>query len=346
MKYHFNHFSCTAVLSSFYMLISALSVKQVEYSDTVSNENTRAADSEGQTEKVNQEAVEDFSKDSEGSLTTKAMEEGMLQKQGSGKEVDIPSSVFEISQEINEEVIKDVDACSNNIDAAPEKVETEETRLWEAQLDDEHTKITETSSEDKIKQTNITIETSAQGEKVDNTKLEETPERESQLPTIVCEETDESETVVKLHADGFEETKGASDIVSESREQSSEENDGIQKSLTVDESESIIEEEIRESSITVSGCTYEGVEAVIEDEINVAQIATITKSEEQHQETSKALLSAEQDCGIITTTGYSEDGKTVEVEIPQEGNLEDSFETKTTEVTFLQKEEPRDLEMQ
>ena len=291
---------------------------------------------------MNQDVVEDFSNDSEESPATKAMEEEILQKQGSGKKVDLYSCVSEISEAINKVVIGDADTCSNNSDTASQKVETEETRLLEAQMDDKHIKILETSSEDEILQTNIAIETSPLGEEVENIKHEEAPEGVSQLPAVTCENTDDSETVEKPQADEAEEVKGASEIVSESREQFSEENDGILKSLTVEESESIMKEEIRGSSETVSGCNYEGVEAVVEDEMDVSQTATTRKSEEQHQETSRALLSADQDCGIIATIGCSEDGKTEEVGTPQNENLEDS---KITEETCLQKEEPRDLEI-
>ncbi|XP_034705824.1 uncharacterized protein LOC117929600 isoform X5 [Vitis riparia] len=323
------------------------SVNKEQHSETVSDENPSATDSEVQTEKANLEVEEDFSKDPEGSPVTKAMEEEMLQKQGSEKKVDVSSSVSEISEEIKEEVIEDADTCSNNIDTASEKVETEQTSLQEAQLDDKHIKIIETSSEDKTLQTNTATETSPQGVEVDRVKLEETSEGVSQLPAIACENRNkESEIVEKPHVDEVEEIEGASETVSESREQCVEENDGTQKSLTVEESEErIIKEEIKGPSETVSGCNYEGVEAVIEDEIDVVQTATEGKSEEQHQETSKALLSEERDHGIIATIGYSEDGKTKEEETPQNENLEDSFATKTADYMHLQKEEPRELEL-
>ena len=344
MKYNFNHFSYAAVFSFFYPLISALSVKQEQHSETVSNENPSATDSEEQTEKVNLEVEEDFSKDPEGSPVTKAMEEEMLQKQGSDEKVDVSSSVSEISEKI-EEGIEDTDTCSNNIDTASEKVETEETSLREAWLDDKHMKIIETSSEDKTLQTNPTTETSPQGEEVDSIKLEETSEGVSQLPAIACENTDESETVEKPHADEVEEVKGPSDTVYECKEQFVGEIDETQKSLIVEESEEcIIKEEIKGPSETVSGCNYEGVEAVIEDEINVVQAATAGKSEESNQETSTALFSEEQDHGITAAIGYSEDGIAKEDEIPQNEDIEDSFATKTEEVC-LQKEEPRDLEI-
>ncbi|RVX08923.1 Retrovirus-related Pol polyprotein from transposon RE2 [Vitis vinifera] len=322
------------------------SVNKEQHSETVSDENPRATDSEVQTENVNLEVVEDFSKDPEGSPITKAMEEEMLQKQGGEKKVDVSSSVSEISEEINKEVIEDADTCSNSIDTASEKVETEQTSLQEAQLDDKHIKIIETSSEDKTLQTNTATETSPQGVEVDRVKLEETSEGVSQLPAIACENRNkESEIVEKPHVDEVEEIEGASETVSESREQCVEENDGTQKSLTVEESEHIIKEEIKGPSETVSGCNYEGVEAVIEDEIDVVQTATEGKSEEQNQETSKALLSEERDHGIIATIGYSEDGKTKEEETPQNENLEDSFATKTADYMHLQKEEPRELEL-
>eukprot|EP00261_Vitis_vinifera_P027156 XP_010660862.1 PREDICTED: golgin subfamily B member 1 isoform X4 [Vitis vinifera] len=323
------------------------SVDKEQHSETVSNENPSATDSEVQTEKMNLEVEEDFSKDPEGSPVTKAMEEEMLQKQGSEEKVDVSSSVSEISEEIKEEIIEDADTCSNNIDTASEKVETEQTSLQEAQLDDKHIKIIETSSEDKTLQTNTATETIPQGVEVDRVKLEETSEGVSQLPAIACENRNkESEIVEKPHVDEVEEIEGASETVSESREQCVEENDGTQKSLTVEESEErIIKEEIKGPSETVSGCNYEGVEAVIEDEIDVVQTATEGKSEEQHQETSKALLSEEQDHGIIATIGYSEDGKTKEEETPKNENLEDSFATKTADYMHLQKEEPRELEL-
>ena len=260
--------------------------------------------------------------------------------------MDVPNSVSKISEEINKDVIEDADTCSNSIDTASEKVETEQTSLQEAQLDDKHIKIIETSSEDKTLQTNTATETSPQGVEVDRVKLEETSEGVSQLPAIACENRNkESEIVEKPHVDEVEEIEGASETVSESREQCVEENDGTQKSLTVEESEHIIKEEIKGPSETVSGCNYEGVEAVIEDEIDVVQTATEGKSEEQHQETSKALLSEEQDHGIIATIGYSEDGKTKEEETPKNENLEDSFATKTADNMHLQKEEPRELEL-
>ena len=63
-----------------------------------------------------------------------------------------------------------------------------------------------------------------------------------------------------------------------------------------------------------------------------------------HQETSKTLLSKEQDHGITPTIGYSEDGKAKEDEAPQNENLEVSFATKAAEEICLQQEEFREFE--
>ena len=323
----------------------------MQHSETIFDENSRATDSKVQIEQVNLEVMEDLSKDHEGSSITKAMEEEMLQKQGSERQVDVSSFVSEISEGINKEVIEDTNICSNNIDTASEKVETEDTRLQEIQLDDKHIKTIETGSDDKTLQTNTTPETSPQSEAVDSVKLEETPEGVSRCPVIACENTDkESEIVEKPHIDDaeeikgadVEEIKGASESVSESIEQHVEGNDEIQKNLIVEESEEgIIKEEIKGSSKTGSRCSYQGVKVVIEDEVDVVHTAT----EEQHQETSKALLSEEQNHGITTTAGHLEDGKAEGGETPQNEDLEDSFATGTTEEICLQKEEPRKLEI-
>lgn len=64
-----------------------------------------------------------------------------------------------------------------------------------------------------------------------------------------------------------------------------------------------------------------------------------------HRETSKTLLSEEQDHGITTIIRYSEDGKAKEGETPQNENIEDSFSTKTAEEICLQQEELRELEI-
>ena len=279
-------------------------------SEIVSDENARSTDYKVQAEKVNLQVVEDFSKDPEGSPITKAMEEEMLRMQGSEKKIDISSSVSEISEEINKEV---VDACSYNIDTASEKVETEDTSLQEAQLDDLHIEIIETDSETMQLQRNITTETSPHGEEVESLKHEETPEVVSQLPAIACENKDESEPVEKPHTDEVEEVKEASSTVYECKERCVEEIDETQKSQIVEGSEKgIIKEEIKGPSETVSVCNYEGVDVVIEDEIEVVQAATTGKSEESHHETSTVLLFKERDHGITTTTGHSEDGITKE----------------------------------
>ena len=232
----------------------------------------------------------------------------------SEKTVDISHTISEESEEINEEIIQEAETCYNKLNPASEKVETEETGSWEVQLDEKPLKGSETSSEEKTLQT--TAETSPQGEEGESMKLEETTELMSQFPAVAGENADkESGIVEKSHVDEVEETKGDSETVSESREQCVEDTDETQKSLTVEESEGIIKEEIKGPSESVSGCNHQGVEAVIEDEINVMQTAAAGKSEEQHQETSKTLLSEEQDHGITAIIGYSEDEKAKEGEI-------------------------------
>ena len=68
------------------------------------------------------------------------------------------------------------------------------------------------------------------------------------------------------------------------------------------------------------------------------------RSMHNHQETSKTLLSKEQDHEITPTIGYSEDGKAKEDETPQNENLEVSFATKAAEEICLQQEEFREFE--
>lgn len=307
------------------------------HSEIVSDENARATDSEVTTENVNLQVVEVSSKDLEGSPVTKALEEEMLQKQDSEKKIEVSSSVSERSEEINNEVVEDADTCSNNIDTASDKVETEDTSLQVGQLKD--IKIIKTSSEAMIQQTDITTETSPLSEEVDRITLEETPEVVSQLPAIVCENKDESETVEKSNTDEFEEIKRASDTVYECKEQCVEEIDETQKSLIMEDPEiGVIKEEIKGPSDRVSGCNYEGIGIVIEDEINVVQAATTGKSEESHHEASTVLFFEEQNRGITTTIGYSEDEMPKEDETPQKEGPEDSFSTKTEEVCLLKKE--------
>lgn len=122
-------------------LISASFSKQVQH-DIVPGKNLRAADLNTQIEKVNQDAAEDFSQDLEGSLIIKALEEQMPQVEDSEQPVDISSSIYEISKE-----------------TASEKAETEGTSMQEAQLNDKHINIIETSSEDKELKTKTTFET-------------------------------------------------------------------------------------------------------------------------------------------------------------------------------------------
>lgn len=314
----------------------------MQHSETISDEN-RAADSKVHIEKVNLEVTEGFSRGREGSPVTKAMEQEMLQKQGSEERVEVSSSVSEVAEEINMEVVEDTNICSNNIDTTSEKVETDDTRLREAQLEDKHIKITETSPDKKTLQLQTnTTETSPQTEEVDSVKLKETPEGVSQCPVNAFENTvKESEIVGNPHVDDGEENKGASESVSESREQHVEENNGTQESLIVIKSEEVItKEDIKGSSETGSSCNHQCVNVVIEEEIDVVH----TTTEVQHQEASKAWLSEEQDHGITTTIGHLEDGKAEKGEAPQNEDLEDSFAIGTTEEICLQKEEPREQE--
>lgn len=318
-------------------------VKQEQHTEILSS--LTVIDPEVQTEKVNLEVAEDFSKEPEGSHVTNATEEEMRQNQGGDKKVDISSSASETSEEINKQAIEGRDTCSNNTDTASAKVETEEISCRDAQLDDKQIQNIETGLEDITLQNNTT-ETSPQDEDV-NIKLEETSEEVSQLPAIACENKDEeSEIVEKPQVDEVEEIKGASDTVFESKEPCIQCSDETQKRPTIEESEGIFKEEIKGPSETVSRCHNQDVEVVVEDEIDVIQTAAVETSEEQHQETCTSLssiLSKEQDLGITATIGCSEDGKAKEGQTPQNENLEDSFPTKTTDEIFLLKEEPREL---
>lgn len=301
-----------------------MSVKQEQHSETGPSDSSIVIDSKVQTEE-SQEVVEDFSKDLEGSLITKTME----------KKVNVSSSLSEIS-EADKQVTAGTDACSNNMNTTSEKVETEDTSLQEAQSDDREIKITQTSSEDKTLRTNNITETSSQDE-VDNIMLEETSEEVSQIPAT----NKESEIIEKPPVDKVEETKGASDIVSESREPLIEDNGGMPKRLTVQESEGISKEEIKGPSDTVFGSTNQGVEAAVEDKTDVFQVATMGKSGDSHQETSKVLFSEEQDHGMTVVIECLED---VIAKKDEKEDIESSLATKTKEVC-LQKEKPRELEI-
>lgn len=318
----------------------------MQHPDIVPSENLGATDPNIQTEKVNLDVLEDLSQDLEGTPFEKASEEEKPKIQCSEKTVEISSFVSEISRGTDKEVIEDTDACHGKLDTTYEKVETEETSLQDAQLNDNHIKIIETSSEDKKLQTNTTIETSPQGEGVDGVKLEETSALVSQLLSILCENADkEGETVEKPTKDEVEETKGASDIESDYKEQQFQAMDETHKSPTVEESKDVFTEEIKGPSETESQSKYQGVEAIIEEKITAAETTIAGKSEKQHQETSAALLYEEQDHGISTTVGYSEDGKTKEDEILQHETLKDSFASKIADCMHLKKEEQRQLEI-
>ena len=229
---------CQCFFFFLWSLMSTLSVNQVQVLEPVSSENLGVTDPNMPAENLNLE-VEDSSKEPKGSPITEALEEEMSEKQDGEKAMDVLSSVSEMQEEnIKEEIMEKADISYSKLDAASEKGETEESSSQEAQLDDEPVKIIETSSEDKTLQTNTITETSPQAEEVDRMKLEETLELVSQLPAKACENTNkESETVERPIADEIEETTGASDTVSESKEQCAEEIDETQKSLSQEKSE-------------------------------------------------------------------------------------------------------------
>ena len=317
----------------------------MQVQEPVSSENLGVTNPNMQTENLILE-VEDLSKEPEGSPITKALEE-VSEKQNDQKAMDVPSSVSEMKENIKEEIVEKVDISYCKLDTESEKGETEESSLQEAQLDDKPLEIIETSSEDKILQTNNTTETSQQTEEVDCMKLEETLELVSQLPPNGCESTNkEGETVEKPNADELEEIAGASDKVPQSKEQCAEEIDENQKSLALEKSdEDIIKEQIERAFEMESELKYQGAEAVIEEEIIAGQAIKAEVPEEQLEEVSTAILSEEQEHGIHTTIGKSEDENIKEGATGQYENPEYSFGTKMSEEICLQEEEPRELDV-
>ena len=318
----------------------------MQVQEPVSSENLGLTNPNMQTENLILE-VEDLGKEPEGSPITKALEEEASEKQNDQKAMDVPSSVSEMKENIKEEIVEKVDISYCKLDIESEKGETEESSLQEAQLDDKPLEIIETSSEDKILQTNNTTETSQQTEEVDCMKLKETLELVSQLPPNGCESTNkEGETVEKPNADELEEIAGASDKVPQSKEQCAEEIDENQKSLALEKSdEDIIKEQIERAFEMESELKYQGAEAVIEEEIIAGQAIKAEVPEEQLEEVSTAILSEEQEHGIHTTIGKSEDENIKEGTTGQYENPEYSFGTKMSEEICLQEEEPREIDV-
>ena len=295
----------------------------MQHSEPVSCESFRARESNQETKEVNLEDEEETCEKTE----------------------DVSSSVFGLSEQgVKGEIIDEADNY-NKLDTASEKVEAEKTIWQEPQLDDEPLKGIETILEEKTPPIINTTESSPGDEEVEAVKLEKTSDLVSQLPTTAYEHADKESVIVeKAQADEVEETKRASDPVSESKDHCVEEIDETQRSLTMEKlEEDIIEEEITGRSSTVSACN-QGVEAIIQDEISRESLKT-GNSEEQLQEMSTARLSEEKEHDITTTIGKSEAENKSENETPQKECLEDSIGTKSVEEICLQMEGLRELEV-
>lgn len=289
-------------------------VKQEQHSELVSCESFSTTESSQETKEVNLQDEEDPCE----------------------KQADASSSVFELSEkEVKGDILDEADTAS-------EMVEAEEIILQEPQLDDE-TKSIETILEENTLLIINTTENTLGDEEPKAVKLEKTPDLVSQLPTTAYEQADERVIVEKPRADEVEETKRASDAVSESKDHCVEEIDEAQRSQTKEKlEEEIIEGEITGGTGTVSACN-QGVEAIFQDEITRVSLEA-GNSEEQLQEMSTALL-PEEDHEIATTIGESEVEDKREHKTPQKKNLEDYLGTESVGEICLQKEGLRELEV-
>ena len=278
---------------------------QVQHSEPVSCESYRATESNKETKEVNLEVEEDPCE----------------------KQADVSSSVFELSEK--GEILDEADN-DNKLDTACKKEEAEKTIFQEPQLDDEPLKGTEAILEEKIPSIINTTETSPGVEEAEAVKLEKTSDLVSQLPTTTYEHVDKERVIVeKPQADEVEETKRASDAVSESKDPCVEEIEQTQRSLTMEKlEEEIIEEEMPGRSRTVSACN-QSVEAIFQDEITRESPET-GNSVDQLQELATPLLPEEEEHADKN---------------PQKENLEDSFGTESVEEISLQKEGLRELEV-
>ncbi|KAF7130071.1 hypothetical protein RHSIM_Rhsim10G0017100 [Rhododendron simsii] len=244
------------------------------------------------------EVAEDLNQEFEAPPPRKALEEEKVIE----KPVDLSSSESLASEDkIITEKIEETDDCDDKTDIAP-SVETEESILGEANLNDELVKTFDTSSEAKGPEMVKTADTRQQDEEVDNMKLEE---NSIMMSDLLTHEHEKAETVgmceEKSDAIDFEVEK-VPDAVSESEVQGAKENDEseIVTKVTVGEIDTRkIEEQIRDAPEALSEQLNQVVKSDGKGEIALEQTFQAEKI---------ATLCDEEDSETKTTIEKTEDG--------------------------------------